>query len=817
MKTREKYRPLVVLALLSLVVTGVWISLVRVILPVPAPKEVTPVRLLSEPLTQHLLFVVVDGLRYDIATNPELMPRFSRAMKEDASAELWAGRVSMTSSAVMSFGTGQRGRFEQIVRNINPDPPPFNSWLMNAKKAGLTVEAAGDPAWGQMFGPAFARHLDDPPGVAIDVDFNPHTFRDVRTLLRDRPNVMIAHFVTPDHQGHAYGILSQRYRDHVKRYDKLLFDLLGELGRDWTVVVTSDHGAVDSGTHGSDTPIQRRTPAFAYGPGIKKGGRPPGPLPQVDLAPTLATLVGAPLPAHGQGVLISEWIDLPPPEVAAASCKNAAGVVAYGEVATGAVAAASTLLAPCAAGAPPADKLAASRKAARRVDAAVTGAHGITSPKAWLTAALAVLLLTLMAFVALGRRVLPWLAGAFGVLALSIALVFEVERLPGGLPNAARVVCFVVGLLPALGFLVSPARFAQWVNRYPRLSILWVVGFTVSSYTPNTQPIAYVAVGLGVVVLSLSGWVTEDALPIYRSRPKVSWLRFAVALLVFLLLFRVGTKSEGIVPSWYVKHPALMYGGAIASVAAWSVGRLFRSPREHWLVVLLGLPLIVASLFLRPHLTPWLGRTAVLAFALVAAWAFRRRAYGLGLHLGLVSYAFVSRIWEVPAVVGLVYLAEAMGTALAESREPEEPPLATTAILVLVAFSLLTLLRIGMQGTIDFGGMDFGAGGFGDPHVPAWVVGFALVYKYVGPALLVLVALLAPLSRKVADRVLAGLTLAFIGRGAALTLMLFICGASFWTGLRVLGDWPFGMLGAGVAAIAWTLERYSSASRSSSS
>lgn len=810
-------RSLAALVLLALVASGVWLSLVRVILPTPAPKQISPVKLLARPLTEHLLFVVVDGLRYDIGTDRELMPHFARAMQEQASAELWAGRVSMTSSAVLSFGTGQPGRFEQIVRNIDPDPPPFNSWLANAHQQGLTLMAAGDPAWAEMFGASIDEHRDDPKGVAIDVDFNPQTFADARAELGRRPNVMIAHFVTPDHQGHAYGVLSQRYREHIHHFDAMLDELLSELGPEWTVVVVSDHGATATGTHGSDTPVQRRTPAYAFGPGIRKGGRPPRALPQIDLAPTLAALVGTAAPAHGQGAPIVEWLDVPPAQAAAAACRDAERAVGFAQAAVGAGSGAEPMLAPCRNGAAPAEQIAASRRAARVVDDTLSDATGITSPKATLTALLTVLALVLIALVVAGRRVLPWLPAALGLLVLATFLVYEIERLPGSLPNAARAVAFVVGLLPAPLLLLAPARFARWVGRRPMLASLWVVGLLVSSYTANTQPLSWVVLGIGVLVFSLTGWVHEDASPIYACKPRVSWLRFGVALAVFALLYRVGTLPSSVLPGWYTKSTTLMQVGAVASVTLWSVGRLFRSGawREHWPVVVAGLGLIVGALFLRSHLAPWLARVSVIAFALLAANAFRRRAYGLGLHLGLVSYAFVSRIWEVPAVVGLLYLAEAAGTALSRRRpaDPENPPLASTLVLVAFAFGLLSLLRIALQGRLDFSGMDFGAGGFGDPHVPAWVVGFALGFKYVAPALLLLVALLEPLPRKVVDRVLVGLFLAFAVRGAALTGMLFVCGDSFWTGLRVLGDWPFAMLGMAVLAIALGVRALAGASR----
>ena len=48
------------------------------------PPELPPAAVVHPALTRHLLFLIVDGLRYDIATNPERMPRFAAAMKQHA-------------------------------------------------------------------------------------------------------------------------------------------------------------------------------------------------------------------------------------------------------------------------------------------------------------------------------------------------------------------------------------------------------------------------------------------------------------------------------------------------------------------------------------------------------------------------------------------------------------------------------------------------------------------------------------------------------------------------------------------------------------
>ncbi|MCA9643673.1 MAG: hypothetical protein KC492_23435, partial [Myxococcales bacterium] len=165
-------RPLILLILISALIAGVSYGVLGVVLRPDTPPATELAGPKNERLTEHLLFVVVDGLRYDVATDRELMPRFAEAMQRNSSAEIWAGRVSMTTSAILSYGTGQRGQLEQVVNNLTPDPPPFNSWLENAKQDGLTLMLVGDPAWNRMYGPSFAETRLDPKGVSIDTDFN---------------------------------------------------------------------------------------------------------------------------------------------------------------------------------------------------------------------------------------------------------------------------------------------------------------------------------------------------------------------------------------------------------------------------------------------------------------------------------------------------------------------------------------------------------------------------------------------------------------------------------------------------------------------
>lgn len=800
-------RPLAVLALHAILVVGLVLALVRLILPAPAPSAVTPRRLVDRALTDHLLFVVIDGLRHDVASDPERMPNFARALRERASAEPWAGRVTMTTSAVLAFGTGQRGRFEQIVRNLNPEPPPFHSWLDSAHRRGLLLATVGDPAWVEMYGSAFAASRPDPKGVSIDVDFNPQTFRDTRELLATKPALLIAHFVTPDHQGHVHGIASPGYTRHIRGFDAELFRLLGELSPAWTVVVTSDHGAVDSGTHGSDTAVQRHTPALAYGPGIRSGVH-LGRVEQVDLAPTLATLLGVEAPAHGLGFVMAPWLDLSPAERAGAACRDAERALALRAAALRD----APVVSACDPGAPPERQIEQSRSIVRATDAALTGASGITSPSAWLTGALGALLLAIMALITLGRPVLSALPGAVILCALATLLVSEVERLPGALPNVARVVAFTVGFAPALVLLFAPGRFARWVEAWPRLSMLYVPGALVASYPANAQPVAWVSVGVLLVVFFFAGRVDASALPPWRASLRVTRLTALGAAVVFVALHRVGTIAEGILPSWFHKNPPLVMAVALGSISLLFASRaLRRDERVPVVHVLAGLCLVVAALLLRDVVPPWLGRGAIVALGLGAIVALRRGQLEACLALALASTAFVSRTWELPVVAATLFLADAAGRALRARDAQRDAGRAWLLLAITFAFALLMVQRIGIQGALDFGGMDFGAGGFGDPHVPAWWIGVALGWKYVSVGLLALLLFCRRLEPEARERLLAGLAVAFMARSAVLMAMLFVAGDSYWTGFRVLGDLPFGLLGVAIAGLAWLGQRLTKA------
>ncbi len=795
-------RRIVALLLGALYVLGVVYGTFVLVLKPSAPPQL-PLPAVRPALAQHVLFVVVDGLRYDVATDPRRMPRFAQAMQRHQSADIFAGRISMTSAAVQNYGTGQRGRFAQIVRNINPDPPPYASWLANAAERGLVLALAGDPTWAQMFGKSFRYKELDPPGVAIDHDFNDQTFAQTRELLAKAPHFLVAHFVTPDHQGHVHGIPSERYAQHIFGFDRRLFELLAELPPSWTVIVSSDHGAADSGTHGADVMVQRRSPIFAYGPGIA-GKSSAQTLDQSDMASTFAALLGVPAPVHSQGHILSAWLGVSPELQASYGCDDAARLVRL--LSTTAPSHASDferrLTASCEAARPPPARRLAAEQLAREIDATLSGLQDFSSWQAW----------TFLAATLVGAAWVGWLLvgehlGTALVCALlgliAIALVAGLERLPGYWPKSLDGVLFVVFNLPSLLFLLRPEALIRMLSKRALFAAAVVPGGFAVAYPTNLQPVAFAICLAAPLVIGL-GSAPERWGVSLADRDGPPWF----GRLLLLVVWGIALSPAGIMPSGaysgLARQPNLTLALALGLLAilAWAVS--YGSPPR---ARMLGLMLALAafSLLLRRVAPPWLGRPLLLALPICGVLLLWRRQVRAGLWLLLAGYLWVSRDFEVlPVTAGLGIL-----WLLGQRWQHVTLELWTRGrwlITIGVIFCVMFLVRLGMSAGLDALSLDFRAGAFGDKDVSASWVTFAVIWKYVLVIAALLVAALHGLPRSVAERSVVALVALGVCRAAVLLGMMQCSQGSYWTTMRVMSDLPFALLFAVAAALIlpWT-------------
>ena len=314
-----------VLCLSSLLYTGSYI-----VSDTPVPMEgVEPSPYPDEPLTEGFLFLIFDGGRKDMMSDPELMPNLNRRVQDGAYLEVRTNPLTMTAMCVKEMATGVPARPNEALQNFHPQHPgSIDGFNLASTHDGNGdgepdnyVGIIGDYVWKDLlpdkekvpFSQARYGHADyhkgDEEGFATLKEWVAGAVPKGHEQPR---NLIITHLSGLDSVGHRYGTVdSDEYKDKLRFIDDNLEEVFELLPDDWTVVVTSDHGLTDSGQHGSDLDILRDVAAFMWGPNVKQGVVVEG-VNQRDLATFPSMLLSLPLPHAVHGRIPLDAFDLTP-------------------------------------------------------------------------------------------------------------------------------------------------------------------------------------------------------------------------------------------------------------------------------------------------------------------------------------------------------------------------------------------------------------------------------------------------------------------------------------------------------------------------
>jgi hypothetical protein len=186
-----------------------------------------------------------------------------------------------------------------------------------ARAHGRSTALAAGAKTQAMFTPYVARGAvyEEEPETAPFNQYANALQRDLRTatrLLQDsRADLAQVELNLTDEAGHGWGSASPEYARAAQEVDDALRALaaLVDFQRD-TLVVTADHGHVATGGHGGPEPEVMQVPLVMAGRGVRAGTT--GTCAQVDVAPTVAVLLGLPLPSANQGSPLLDALELTP-------------------------------------------------------------------------------------------------------------------------------------------------------------------------------------------------------------------------------------------------------------------------------------------------------------------------------------------------------------------------------------------------------------------------------------------------------------------------------------------------------------------------
>lgn len=270
-----------------------------------------PGKPLGERLTRRVVFVLVDGLRTDTSLNPDVMPYLNELRGQGAWATMHSRPPSYSEPGYSVLFTGAWPDLSDSPA-VNADYENIPTWTQDnlfsaADRVGMQTAVSGY-YWFEKLIPknnvdaSFYTPGEDQAADRAVVDAA------LPWLQSGDYQFVLVHIDQIDYAGHYEGgPIDPRWDDAARRSDDLLREIVAtlDLNQD-TLFVTSDHGHIDQGGHGGQDPITLIEPFLLVGNGVVPGTYEDTQM--VDVAPTLAALLGANIPASSQGHVLTQML-----------------------------------------------------------------------------------------------------------------------------------------------------------------------------------------------------------------------------------------------------------------------------------------------------------------------------------------------------------------------------------------------------------------------------------------------------------------------------------------------------------------------------
>lgn len=268
---------------------------------------------LGRPLTRQVVFVLVDALRYDTSLKSDVMPNLAKLRQQGASARMTSRPPSFSEPGYSTLLTGAWPEINDgPAVNLDYDEIPTftqDNIFSAASRAGLKTAVSGYYWFEKLIPQQAINAFFYTPGEDKTAD-RQVVAAALPWLTGSQYALVLIHIDQVDYAGHHEGgPQNANWDTAARRADDHIAEILArlDLAKD-TILVVSDHGQIDRGGHGGPDPVTMVEPLVLAGAGVKPGQY--GAMNMVDVAPTLAALLGANLPASTQGQVRTEMLNL---------------------------------------------------------------------------------------------------------------------------------------------------------------------------------------------------------------------------------------------------------------------------------------------------------------------------------------------------------------------------------------------------------------------------------------------------------------------------------------------------------------------------
>ncbi|KAF3081572.1 major facilitator super transporter protein [Orbilia oligospora] len=287
---------------------------------------------------EKIVFMLVDALRSDFVFGEHSGFEYTQSLIRSGVAIPFTAHATsptITMPKIKALTTGSIPGFLDLILNFAESDTTStlatqDNWLAQIKQSGKKLIMFGDDTWLKLF-PGIFERTDGTVSFFVsdftEVDNN--VTRHVAPELQQPDwDAMILHYLGLDHIGHKTGPRSQHMIPKQHEMDGIVKQVYHAIEteahlKDTLFVLVGDHGMNDGGGHGGSSSGETSAALVFMSPKLKvlesKFAAPAVPkdeftyhrrIEQSDVAPTLTTLLGLPIPKNNLGLFIQDFLPL---------------------------------------------------------------------------------------------------------------------------------------------------------------------------------------------------------------------------------------------------------------------------------------------------------------------------------------------------------------------------------------------------------------------------------------------------------------------------------------------------------------------------
>ncbi|KAI9923544.1 major facilitator super transporter protein [Aspergillus wentii] len=288
------------------------------------------------PVFDKVIFMVVDALRSDFVYSSSSGFSFTQSLIRSGAALPFTAHASsptVTMPRLKAMTTGSVPSFLDVILNIAESDTSStlayqDTWLAQLKAKGGRLVMYGDDTWLKLFPGMFDRADGTTSFFVSDfIEVDNNVTRHVSNeLLNNDWTGFIMHYLGLDHIGHKAGPQSPYMMSKQQEMDSVVTQVYTTMEREdhlqsTLFVLCGDHGMNDAGNHGGSSAGETSPALLFISPKFQaKGVHGESPveasndlqyyrtIEQTDITPTLAGLLGLPIPLNSLGVFIPELL-----------------------------------------------------------------------------------------------------------------------------------------------------------------------------------------------------------------------------------------------------------------------------------------------------------------------------------------------------------------------------------------------------------------------------------------------------------------------------------------------------------------------------